>query len=73
MNVVNETLNVNSEAIDTLKYNEQNENLLVQFTSGNKYIYRNVPRNKFLSWKYFDSFGKFFNSNIRNNYKFTKI
>ena len=51
----------------------EDENLIVKFTSGNKYVYQNVPRNKFLSWKYFDSFGKFFNSNIRNNYKFTKI
>ena len=67
-----EKLKVESDAIDYMKYDYDVNTLLVKFNHGGIYSYFKVPSDTFISMKYSDSIGKFFNEKIRNDYSFTQ-
>ena len=67
-----EKLKVESDAIDYMKYDYDVNTLLVKFNYGGIYSYFKVPSDTFISMKYSDSIGKFFNEKIRNDYSFTQ-
>ena len=67
-----EKLKVESDAIDYMEYDYDVNTLLVKFNHGGIYSYFKVPSDTFISMKYSDSIGKFFNEKIRNDYSFTQ-
>ena len=62
---------VNSSMLEVIKYNKVTKNLLVCFTGGAVYLYRNVPRNYgavlFSAHDNGLSVGKVFNALIKDN------
>ena len=62
---------VNSSMLEVIKYNKLTKNLLVCFTGGAVYLYRNVPRNfgavLFSAHDNGLSVGKVFNALIKDN------
>ena len=62
---------VNSSMLEVIKYNKETKNLLVCFTGGAVYLYRNVPRNfgavLFSAHDNGLSVGKVFNALIKDN------
>tara|TARA_B100001778_G_C18471643_1_gene576067 strand:- start:80 stop:385 length:306 start_codon:yes stop_codon:yes gene_type:complete len=62
---------VNSSMLEVIKYNKVTKNLLVCFTGGAVYLYRNVPRNfgavLFSAHDNGLSVGKVFNALIKDN------
>ena len=53
-----------------MEYDYDINTLLVKFNYGKKYSYFKVPSDTFISMKYSESIGKYFNEKIRNNYSF---
>ena len=70
MNKINyEHAEVNSLAIRSLKYFTDRKLLMVKFTNDTNYGYKDVSWDTYISLKYSDSIGKFFNTYIRNSYE----
>jgi hypothetical protein len=67
---ITEKLQVESSAIDYMEYDYDINTLLVKFNYGKKYSYFKVPSDTFISMKYSESIGKYFNEKIRNDYNF---
>ncbi len=57
-----------SSNIRAYRYNEGERLLEIQFNSGRKYGFKDVPKNIVDEFSTADSKGKFFNSAIRHNY-----
>ena len=68
-NITYENVNVNSLAIKSLRYFTDTKLLMVKFNNDNNYGYKNVSWDTYISLKYADSIGKFFNAKIKNNYE----
>jgi hypothetical protein len=62
-----------SSNLDRAAYDPMINNLTILFRSGNAYTYVGVPRKKFKGLMEADSAGKYFTSQIRNNYDFMKV
>lgn len=60
---------VNSSTIDTVYYDDQTQSLFVEFHSGNRAGYRDVPRIIFDTFAMVDSAGKYYNQFVRGDYK----
>jgi len=73
MKVTKENLEVNSSAILKMAYSFEEKLLTVKFSSNRTYEFKNVTAEIFYAMKHSDSIGKFFNKNIRWNYKFSPI
>ena len=70
MNKINyEHAEVNSLAIRSLKYFTRKKLLMIKFNNDTNYGYKNVSWDTYVSFKYAESIGKFFNANIKNNYE----
>jgi len=70
MNKINyEHADVNSLAIKSLRYFTKPKLLMIKFNNDTNYGYKNVSWDTYISLKYADSIGKFFNSKIKNNYE----
>ena len=70
MNNINyEHAEVNSLAIRSLKYFTRKKLLMVKFNNDPNYGSKNVSWDIYISLKYAESIGKFFNTNIKNNYE----
>lgn len=67
--------NMVSTAIKTMEYdwNNGDQILDIEFQTGSKYRYRNVPMATFNGLANAESRGKYFVENIRNKFKFTKV
>ena len=68
-----ETVNVNSTAINEVKYDVENEALQVEFTNKSKYIYKEVPKHVFKGITDSDSKGKFINQYIIGKFKYEAV
>lgn len=68
-----EVLEVDSTAIDKVSYTPSNNRLVIKFKNKSEYIYHEVPEEFFYKLKFSESFGKAFNSIIKNNYTFEKV
>ena len=71
--IISEQININSSAITSLVYCCDKKELYVSFISGIEYCYTNVPHEKYISLKYSDSIGKYFNKFIKNEYDHKKV
>lgn len=59
-----------------LKYSEYNpdiKELTVTFTNDTEYLFYDVEENTVTEFFNADSHGKYFNQNIKNEYKFSKV
>jgi hypothetical protein len=59
--------------IDRIGYDKKLKLVLVEFSYGGKYIYKDVPEKVYEEFKGAESVGKFLSSNIKNVYDFSKV
>ena len=64
---------VESSAFSSYQYDPKAEELIVHFTQGNPYRYRQVPAWEIEKMESADSKGNYFNLNIRNRYEFDEL
>ena len=62
-----------SSSIAGVKYNTDDEMLIVHFVQGSEYIYKDVPQEKFQKLLESESKGKYFAKEIRTEYEFEKV
>lgn len=67
-----EMIYVDSSNVETIGYDDDVQELHIQFVSGGRYIYHNVPRQIFDELMNAPSKGSFLNRQIKNVYQFTK-
>jgi hypothetical protein len=65
--------NITSSNIQTVEYNEDINTLIVEFKSGAKYAYSNVPKGVFDRMITASSVGSYLNENIRNRYTYIRL
>lgn len=63
---------VNSSNVEAVGYDDETNELHVQFLSGGYYIYYDVPRDIFDNLMLSPSIGSFLNREVKNVYQFTK-
>ena len=63
---------VDSSNVEAIGYNEDGQELHVQFLSGGYYIYQGVPRDIFDGLMYAPSKGSFLNREVKGIFQFTK-
>lgn len=68
--IIRERLDIESSAITQIHYLIESKELFVTFISGARYVYLEVPHEKYMSLKYSDSIGQYFNKYIKNNHDF---
>lgn len=66
-------VDVESEAIRAVDYDPSRRRLLVVFTSGQRYAYRNVPRRVHRAFLDAESKGRFFQGEIRGRFAYEKL
>jgi KTSC domain-containing protein len=64
---------VNSSALVSVGYDHDRLVLETELTSGAVYQYLDVPESVFLELMSADSLGKYYNKNIRNNYRYIQL
>jgi hypothetical protein len=62
-----------STVIRNFAYNVATRQLVVTFTTGRIYAYADVPPDVVSAFRASGSRGRFFNSEIRDNYKFREV
>ncbi len=67
-----EMIYVDSSNIEAIGYDEDTQELHVQFLSGGHYIYSDLPRDIFDQLMNAPSKGSFLNREVKNIYQFTK-
>ena len=67
-----EMIYVDSSNVEAIGYDDDLQELHVQFVSGGNYIYQGVPRQIFDELMNAPSKGSFLNRQIKNVYQFTK-
>jgi hypothetical protein len=68
--IINE---IQSSNIKKTEYDTQSKDLIVEFNSGLKYAYENVPHQLYTQFRMSESQGKFFNSKISKAYKYKRL
>ena len=63
----------NSSNIKSASYNVDTKDMTIIFKSDSKYVYRDIPVDLYKKFTEAESAGKFFYSNIRNHYKYSKM
>ena len=61
-----------SSNVAGFKYNEASQTLTVEFNSGSRYNYYDVPQHVFEGMKSADSKGKFLNAEIKGVYRYAR-
>lgn len=64
---------VNSSALVSVGYDHDSLVLETELTSGAVYQYLDVPESVFRELMNADSLGKYYNQNIRNNYRYIQL
>ena len=67
-----EMIYVDSSNVEAIGYDDDTQELHVQFLSGGNYIYHGVPRETFDGLMNASSKGSFLNREVKNVYQFTK-
>ena len=70
--MANQTLQGGSSALAGVSYDANQNTLTVSFTKGGRWVYFDVPAYKFEALKSAGSRGRYFNSNIRDNYSYAR-
>ena len=66
-------MDVDSEAIAAIDYDEDHTKLLVRFASGERYVYVGVPGEVCRAFLAADSRGRFFHAEIRDQYPYNRL
>lgn len=66
-------MDVDSAAIQAIDYDADREKLFVRFQSGARYVYVGVPGEVCRSFLDADSKGRFFQSEIRDQYPYNRL
>lgn len=66
-------MQVQSEAISDIDYDEERAKLFVRFIDGDQYVYVGVPGEVHRSFVDADSKGRFFAAEIRDQYPYNKL
>jgi len=67
------SVEVKSSNIKSAVYDTESKTLTVTFSTNMVYEYYDVPWNIFTKFRTAPSQGKYFNTNIKTNYKFKKV
>jgi len=62
-----------STAIRAHAYDDRTRQLTITFVSGRRYVYDEVPKAVYTAFTRADSLGGFFNSKIRDHYRYREI
>lgn len=71
MNV--EMIPVSSSNIESIGYDEQNEQVYVRFLNGSLYVYKGVPLHEFENLRDAPSLGSYLHRNYKNVYPYERI
>jgi len=71
--VLTQSATVDSTAVEGFEYDHSKKVLKVTFTSGSEYLYSKVPVNIFSEALKAKSQGRFFNTKIKDKFKFKKV
>ena len=66
-------LNVTSSCIKGFNYYNETKIMFIKFNSDSLYAYYDIPETLHSEFMNADSYGKFFNANIKNRYNYIKI
>ena len=66
-------MQVDSDSIRQIDYDDERAKLLVAFASGERYVYVGVPAEVCRSFVLADSKGRFFRSEIRDRYPYNRL
>jgi lysyl-tRNA synthetase class 2 len=61
-----------SSVIRSYRYDPEHRRLTLQFVSGRRYRYHDVPEETYVAMRNAFSKGEFFNANIRDQYRHTR-
>jgi hypothetical protein len=64
---------VKSSLIKAIGYNDEKEELHVEFKNGSEYLYQGVPQGTYEALANANSVGAFFAANIKNTFEFAKV
>ena len=63
----------NSSNIKSVSYDSDTKDMTTVFKGDSKYVYRDIPSDTYKKFTESNSAGKFFYSNIKNHYKYSKL
>jgi hypothetical protein len=64
---------IKSSNIKSSEYDTETKDLVVEFNSGAKYKYNNVPHQVYTKFRLAESQGKFFTTDIAKQYSYKKV
>jgi hypothetical protein len=64
---------IKSSNIKKTEYDTETKLLIIEFNSGHRYQYEDVPHQEYTKFRKSDSQGKFFSTEISKKYKYTKL
>ena len=64
---------VSSSNIDSIGYDEQNQEVYVRFLNGSLYVYKGVPAHEYQNLLEAPSHGSYLNRNFKNVYPYERI
>jgi hypothetical protein len=64
---------IKSSNIKSSEYDTESKELVVEFNSGAKYKYNNVPHQVYTKFRLAESQGKFFTTDIAKQYSYKKV
>ena len=70
---VPEMIPVSSSNIESIGYDEQNEQVYVRFLNGSLYVYKGVPLHEFENLRDAPSLGAYLHRNYKNVYPYERI
>lgn len=68
-----EMLPVSSSNIESIGYDEQNQDVYVRFLNGSTYIYKGVPQHEYENLRDAPSLGSYLHRNYKNVYPYERI
>lgn len=71
--IVPEMIPVSSSNIESIGYDEQNEQVYVRFLNGSLYVYKGVPLHEFENLRDAPSLGSYLHRNYKNVYPYERI
>lgn len=70
---VPEMIPVSSSNIESIGYDEQNEQVFVRFLNGSLYVYKGVPLHEFENLRDAPSLGSYLHRNFKNVFPYERI
>jgi len=68
-----EMLPVSSSNIESIGYNEENQEVYVRFINGSMYVYKGVPLHEYENLRDAPSLGSYLHRNYKNVYPYERI